>query len=81
MSTHHDLHAMNSIAKEAGGPPKLTLKVAEIARMLGRCTKVVYQMIDRGEIPTRPLGRRRAVFVDDFAGWLRGSDKREGHVS
>lgn len=48
-----------------------TLKVSEVAKILGISRNLVYQLIKEGQIPAKRLGQRRIVIpADSFKNWL-----------
>lgn len=46
--------------------PRLALTVAETAASLGVSQRSIYRLIDRGELPTVKVGKRRLVRVEDL---------------
>jgi excisionase family DNA binding protein len=56
----------------------LIYRVPEVARLLGCTEAVVRQMIARGQIPSRRLGRRVVVLADELHAHMKAL-KRPGY--
>ncbi len=50
---------------------RIILRVPELALVLGLSEGNIEQMLARGQIPCRKLGRRRIVLVDELLAHLR----------
>lgn len=50
-------------------PDVLQVKIDQAARMLGYSRTTMYELINRGEIPTVGTGRLRRIAVADLQRW------------
>jgi len=55
----------------AGDPPRLALRPREAAAALGIGTRLLWELTNRGEIPSVTLGRCRLYPVHLLSEWLR----------
>lgn len=57
-----------TVGQRPGTPPRTAYTVSEVAASLGVSKRHIYRLIESGEIPAKPLGRRllipAAVFRD-----------------
>lgn len=69
---HHQL----PVADDPTGPPeRATYTVAEVATLLGISAAVVYDLLNRGQIPARRLGSRWIIARHRFHTWLNTTDE------
>ncbi len=47
------------------------LTVADVAAELQMSVRHVYRLVERGELPSVRVGRKRRIEPDDFAAWRK----------
>jgi excisionase family DNA binding protein len=48
--------------------------IGHLAQKLGLSTRTVWRIIERGELPTLQIGRRRLLRLSDVRAWLDGHE-------
>ncbi len=48
--------------------------VRHLAEKLGLSTRTVWRIVERGELPTLQIGRRRLIRLSDVRSWLSGHE-------
>lgn len=53
---------------------RLAYSIAEASRLTGLGRTTLYKMMDRGELQTRKIGRRRLISAQELVGLVNGHD-------
>jgi excisionase family DNA binding protein len=56
-----------------GAPPRTAYTIREVAESLGLSTRQIYRLAESGELPTKRIGGKLLVLVDDFQQFLAAS--------
>lgn len=56
-------------------PQPIALRVADAARAVSLSERTVWELVHRGDIPSRRVGRAVLIPVDSLQQWATGKDK------
>ena len=57
------------------------LAISEAARRLAISSRTIHRLIQRGELPSILIGRRRLIRRSSLADWLAGREQHEPQAS
>lgn len=72
-----------NLSQQHGEPPDRLLRVADVARRLNISSSLVYQMIEKGELPFHRIGNGRGTLrfdPEDITEYLRSHRISKTHV-
>lgn len=64
------VRTIKPLPQREGAPPRTAYTIAEIAESLGLSTRQTYRLAESGELPTKRIGGKRLVLVEDFRQFL-----------